>query len=88
MMRATAQGGPHDAADEEHDRDLDRPERMVHRHRLHDPVAAPAGAYGVSATSVHFTPGSRTAWHAHPGGQTIYVTEGVGLAQGAETRSR
>jgi len=47
-----------------------------------DPVAAPAGAYGVSATSVHFTPGSRTAWHAHPGGQTIYVTEGVGLAQG------
>jgi quercetin dioxygenase-like cupin family protein len=47
-----------------------------------DPVAAPAGVYGVSATNVHFTPGSRTAWHAHPGGQTIYVTEGVGLAQG------
>jgi quercetin dioxygenase-like cupin family protein len=33
-----------------------------------DPVAAPAGAYGVSATNVHFTPGSRTAWHAHPSG--------------------
>ena len=47
-----------------------------------DPVAAPAGVYGVSATNVHFTPGSRTAWHAHPNGQTIYVTEGVGLAQG------
>jgi len=47
-----------------------------------DPVAAPAGAYGVSATNVHFTPGSRTAWHAHPGGQTLYVTDGVGLAQG------
>jgi quercetin dioxygenase-like cupin family protein len=31
---------------------------------------------------VHFTPGARTAWHTHPNGQTIYVTVGVGLAQG------
>ena len=31
--------------------------------------------------SVHFTPGARTAWHTHPNGQTIYVTEGNGLAQ-------
>jgi quercetin dioxygenase-like cupin family protein len=31
---------------------------------------------------VHFTPGARTAWHTHPNGQTIYVTAGVGLAQG------
>ena len=30
---------------------------------------------------VHFTPGARTAWHTHPLGQTIYVTEGVGLCQ-------
>ena len=30
---------------------------------------------------VHFTPGARTAWHTHPNGQTIYVLEGVGLAQ-------
>ncbi|MFC1414129.1 cupin domain-containing protein [Streptacidiphilus sp. N1-12] len=28
---------------------------------------------------VHFTPGSRTAWHTHPTGQAIFVTEGVGL---------
>ena len=28
-----------------------------------------------------FTPGARTAWHTHPNGQTIYVTEGVGLCQ-------
>jgi len=47
-----------------------------------DPVAAPSGAYGISATNVHFTPGARTAWHVHPTGQTIYVTDGVGLAQG------
>ena len=31
--------------------------------------------------SVRFTPGARTAWHAHPFGQTIHVTEGAGLAQ-------
>src|SRR5918996_1053642 len=29
--------------------------------------------------SVHFTPGARTAWHRHPFGQVLYVTEGVGL---------
>jgi quercetin dioxygenase-like cupin family protein len=46
-----------------------------------DSVAAPAGSSQVSASSVHFTPGARTAWHRHPNGQTIYVTEGIGLAQ-------
>src|SRR4029453_7268868 len=46
-----------------------------------DPVAAPAASSRVSASSVHFTPGARTAWHTHPNGQTIFVTEGVGLAQ-------
>ena len=46
-----------------------------------DPVATPAGASRLSASSVHFTPGARTAWHTHPNGQTIFVTEGVGLAQ-------
>ena len=46
-----------------------------------DPVAVPSGSSQLSATSVHFTPGARTAWHTHPHGQTIYVVEGVGLAQ-------
>jgi quercetin dioxygenase-like cupin family protein len=46
-----------------------------------DQVAAPSGGSRLSASSVHFTPGARTAWHTHPNGQTIYVTEGVGLAQ-------
>ena len=46
-----------------------------------DPVATPSGSSRVSASSVHFTPGARTAWHTHPNGQTIFVTEGVGLAQ-------
>lgn len=28
---------------------------------------------------VRFTPGARTHWHAHAVGQTLHVTEGVGL---------
>ena len=46
-----------------------------------DTVAAPSNGARVSASSVHFTPGARTAWHTHPNGQTIWVTEGVGLCQ-------
>jgi quercetin dioxygenase-like cupin family protein len=46
-----------------------------------DQVATPSETSRLSASSVHFTPGARTAWHTHPNGQTIYVTEGVGLAQ-------
>ena len=46
-----------------------------------DAVATPSEVSRLSASSVHFTPGARTAWHRHPNGQTIYVLEGVGLAQ-------
>jgi quercetin dioxygenase-like cupin family protein len=46
-----------------------------------DSIAVPTDQTRLSAASVHFTPGSRTAWHTHPHGQTIFVTEGVGLAQ-------
>jgi quercetin dioxygenase-like cupin family protein len=46
-----------------------------------DTVATPSGPSRLQAASVHFTPGARTAWHTHPNGQTIYVSEGVGLAQ-------
>jgi quercetin dioxygenase-like cupin family protein len=46
-----------------------------------DPVAAPSAPSRLQAASVHFAPGARTAWHTHPNGQTIYVTEGIGLAQ-------
>jgi quercetin dioxygenase-like cupin family protein len=47
-----------------------------------DTVATPNGQYRIAGTMVHFTPGARTAWHTHPNGQTIYVSVGVGLAQG------
>jgi quercetin dioxygenase-like cupin family protein len=30
---------------------------------------------------VRFSPGARTAWHCHARGQTLHVTEGVGLVQ-------
>ena|SRR5689334_6875323 len=46
-----------------------------------DTVAAPSDSSRVSASSVHFTPGARTAWHTHPNGQTIWVLEGVGVCQ-------
>jgi len=46
-----------------------------------DAVAAPSEPSRVQAASVHFAPGARTAWHTHPLGQNIYVTEGVGLCQ-------
>jgi quercetin dioxygenase-like cupin family protein len=46
-----------------------------------DQVAAPSSGSRLHAFSVHFTPGARTAWHTHPNGQTIWVTEGIGLAQ-------
>ena len=38
----------------------------------------PARAVGASVT---FEPGSRTAWHTHPLGQTLIITTGCGLVQ-------
>ena len=46
-----------------------------------DTIATPSDASPIGAAAVHFTPGARTAWHTHPHGQTIWVTEGVGLCQ-------
>jgi quercetin dioxygenase-like cupin family protein len=46
-----------------------------------DTVATSSEPTRVGAASVHFAPGARTAWHTHPFGQSIYVTEGVGLCQ-------
>jgi len=46
-----------------------------------DTVAAPAQGSSVASAHVHFAPGARTAWHTHPHGQTIWVTDGVGLCR-------
>jgi quercetin dioxygenase-like cupin family protein len=46
-----------------------------------DMIPAGSAPSRLGAASVHFTPGARTTWHTHPLGQTIFVTEGVGLCQ-------
>jgi quercetin dioxygenase-like cupin family protein len=46
-----------------------------------DAVAASPAPARAQVKLVHFAPGARTAWHTHPLGQTIFVTEGVGLCQ-------
>ncbi|HZD67148.1 MAG TPA: cupin domain-containing protein [Acidimicrobiales bacterium] len=46
-----------------------------------DPIATPAGPSRLQASNVHFAPGARTAWHTHPRGQTLHVTEGICLTQ-------
>jgi len=46
-----------------------------------DTIAAPSAGSRLGAALVHFTPGARTAWHTHPHGQTIWVSEGVGVCQ-------
>lgn len=46
-----------------------------------DQIAAPEPPSRVRVVSVHFAPGARTAWHTHPLGQVLHVTEGEGLVQ-------
>jgi quercetin dioxygenase-like cupin family protein len=46
-----------------------------------DPIARGQEPSRIRVNTVHFTPGARTAWHSHGLGQTLYVTEGVGLIQ-------
>jgi quercetin dioxygenase-like cupin family protein len=46
-----------------------------------DTITTPSNDWRIGAAAVHFTPGARTAWHTHPHGQTIWVTEGIGLCQ-------
>ena len=42
--------------------------------RDHGTFDAPPG----SALVVRFDAGARTHWHSHPGGQVLYVTDGIG----------
>jgi quercetin dioxygenase-like cupin family protein len=43
-----------------------------------DSVRNPDDQSAVGCAHVRFTPGARTAWHHHPKGQTLYVTDGIG----------
>jgi quercetin dioxygenase-like cupin family protein len=46
-----------------------------------DPLFPANESMPVSAGSVTFEPGARSAWHTHPAGQRLIVTAGVGLTQ-------
>lgn len=46
-----------------------------------DVISTPAPPSRIMGGVVHFAPGARTTWHTHPLGQTILVTEGIGLIQ-------
>jgi len=46
-----------------------------------DEIVAGEELVQLRSYNVHFAPGGRTAWHRHPHGQVIYVTEGSGRAQ-------
>ncbi|HEX2152915.1 MAG TPA: cupin domain-containing protein [Acidimicrobiia bacterium] len=39
----------------------------------------PADDDGVLVLAVRFSPGARTDWHSHPGGQVLHVVTGRGL---------
>jgi quercetin dioxygenase-like cupin family protein len=55
------------------------------------PIAPATEPAYLTGALVRFTPGARTFWHTHERGQTLYVTEGVGLVagrDGAVTRIR
>ena len=44
-----------------------------------DPIISAETPARLHALTVHFAPGARTAWHTHPLGQTLHVTQGAGL---------
>lgn len=44
-----------------------------------DGITEGADPGAATLATVHFSPGTRTAWHCHGAGQTLYVTEGHGL---------
>jgi len=43
-----------------------------------DGIRNPDHQSAVGCAHVRFAPGARTAWHSHPRGQTLYVTDGIG----------
>jgi quercetin dioxygenase-like cupin family protein len=46
-----------------------------------DPLFNPPEPARASGGSVTFEPGARTAWHAHPFGQTLIISAGCGRVQ-------
>ena len=57
------------------------PETMFTGDVYFDVIAQGQAPSRIRVNAVHFAPGARTAWHSHAVGQTLHVTEGVGLVQ-------
>lgn len=52
------------------------------------PLFAPSASSNVAGGLVEFTPGARSAWHTHPAGQTLIVTEGAWAGCSRKTARR
>jgi quercetin dioxygenase-like cupin family protein len=55
------------------------------------PIFSGTSPSRMTAALVRFTPGARTNWHAHDVGQTLHISEGVGLVgtrDGSVVRAR
>lgn len=44
-----------------------------------DGITSGTGPGAATLAAVRFSPGARTAWHVHENGQTLRVTDGVGI---------
>jgi hypothetical protein len=53
-----------------------------------DAVRNPDEQTAIGCAHVRFAPGARTAWHHHPKGQTLYVTDGMGSSPPAPAAPR
>lgn len=42
-------------------------------------IETPTEPARLASALVRFAPGARTNWHSHANGQTLYITDGVGL---------
>ena len=47
-----------------------------------NPICQGEGPSRMIVSLVRFTPGARSNWHSHAVGQTLHVTDGIGLAAG------
>ena len=52
-----------------------------------DGITNGAGPGTATLATVRFAPGARTAWHVHENGQTLHVTNGVGIVQSRDGRT-
>jgi quercetin dioxygenase-like cupin family protein len=57
------------------------PSHMFTGHVWFDVIAQGQPPSRLRVNAVHFSPAAHTAWHRHPNGQTLHVTEGLGLVQ-------